>query len=460
MRTRQLSRRRFMGRTLGTVGGTIAARSLLLDGGTAEAALSRSRVPGSAPSDTVRFGMIGVGMRGSDLLETSVKLPGVQCAAACDLYEGRRTLAGQILKNGTPVTARYQDLLDNKEIDCIVAAVPDHWHKQLIVDACAAGKDIYCEKPMTHAVEEGFEIIEAAGKYNRIVQIGSQEPSSVVYAKAKEMIAAGAIGKPCLVEATMGRNDHCGAWWYSIPPDLSPQTVDWDTWLGSAPKRAFDAVRWTRWRCFQDYGEGIPGDLCIHHLTGIHYVMGITAPPRRAFSQGGLYRWHDGRDVPDVLTTVYDYGDFSCTLRVTLNTETENGFRFMGEHGILEIHGVENPSSLRLTAQDGLDHDACTPAWPSAMEQDYARNWEAEHPAQANPSGGSPDKVTTFRAPTHYDDTREHLANFFHSVKTRMPSVEDEHFGNNAAIAIHMANYSYFKQTPACWDAEAKQIKG
>lgn len=457
MKDRKLSRRGFMEHTVGTVGATLAARSILLEG-VAEAAPLRTGRPASTPSDTVRFGMIGIGMRGAGLLGTSIKLPGVQCAAACDLYEGRRTLAKQILKNDTPITAHYQDLLDNKEIDCIVAAVPDHWHKQLIVDACAAGKDIYCEKPMTHTVQEGFEIIDAAAKYNRIVQIGSQEPSSVVYAKAKEMLAAGAIGKPCLVEATMGRNDHCGAWWYSIPPDLSPQTVDWNTWLGSAPQRPFDAVRWTRWRCFQDYGEGIPGDLCIHHLTGIHYVMGITAPPKRAFSQGGLYRWHDGRDVPDVLTTVYDYGDFSCTLRVTLNTETENGFRFMGEHGILEIHGVENPTSLSLKQQDGLDHGPCTPAWPSPMRQEYAQKWEAEHKAEADPSPRN-EEATTFKAPALYDDTRDHLANFFNSVRTRKPSVEDEHFGNNAAIAIHMANYSYFNQAPACWDAEAKQIR-
>jgi predicted dehydrogenase len=460
VRIPKLSRRGFMERTVGTVGAALAANSFLGEGGAVEGAPLRSGARAVAPSDTVRFGIIGVGMRGEDLLRTSIKIPGVQCVAACDLYEGRRTLAKQILTNDTPIAAHYQELLDNKEIDCIVAAMPDHWHKQIIVDACAAGKDIYCEKPMTHTVAEGFEIIDAASQYNRIVQIGSQEPSSVVYAKAKEMIGAGAIGKPCLIEATMGRNDHCGAWWYAIPPDVSPQTVDWDTWLGSAPKRPFDAIRWTRWRCFQDYGEGIPGDLCIHHLTGIHYVMGITAPPKRAFSQGGLYRWHDGRDVPDVLTTVYDYGDFSCTLRVTLNTETENGFRFMGEHGILEIHGVENPHSLSLKTQDGLDHDACTPAWPSPMAEEFAQKWQAEHKEQADAAAGKGDPATTFKAPSFYDDTREHLANFFHSVKTRTPSVEDEHFGNNAAIAIHMANYSYFNQTPAIWDAEAKQIKG
>jgi len=133
--------------------------------------------------------------------------------------------------------------------------------------------------------------------------------------------------------------------------------------------------------------------------------------------------------------------------------------RSASEHGILEIHGVENPHSLSLKKQDGLDHDPCTPAWPKAMEQAYAQKWRAEHPAQADPAAEKPAAATSFKAPAFYDDTREHLANSFHSVKTRTPSVEDEHFGNNAAIAIHMANYSYFKQAPACWDAEAKQIR-
>jgi len=458
VKTTKLSRRGFMQHTAGTMGAALAARTFLLEGTPLEAMGAGGQTP-AAPSDTVRFGMIGIGMRGAGLLGTAIRLPGVKCAIACDLYEGRRTLAKQILNDDTPITARYQDVLESKDIDCIVAAIPDHWHKQIIVDACAAGKDVYCEKPMTHTLEEGFEIIDAAAKSTRIVQIGSQEPSSVVYAKAKELLASGVIGKPCLVEATMGRNDHCGAWWYTIPPDLSTQTVDWETWLGSAPKRPFDGVRWTRWRCFQDYGEGIPGDLCIHHLTGIHYVMGITAPPKRAFSQGGIYRWHDGRDVPDVLTTVYDYGDFSCTLRVTLNTETENGFRFMGEHGIMEIHGVEDPRGLTVTPQDGLDHGPCTPAWPSPMKQDYARQWHEQRIARGDPPF-KPAEKATFKAPALYDDTRDHLHNFFQSVKTRQPSIEDEHFGNNAAIAVHMANYSYFNSCPAIWDASARQIKG
>jgi len=135
-----------------------------------------------AASDRVRFGMIGIGMQGSGLLTNAIELPGVECAAACDLYDGRHTLAKEIVRPDLPTTRRYHELLANKDIDCIVAAVPDHWHKQVVVDAVSAGKDIYIEKPMSHTAEEGVEMVAAAKKANRIVQVGSQRVSSVICA--------------------------------------------------------------------------------------------------------------------------------------------------------------------------------------------------------------------------------------------------------------------------------------
>ncbi len=139
-----------------------------------------------APSDRVRFGMIGIGMQGSGLLGGAITIPGVECVGAADLYDGRHTLAKEITGNTSlPTTRHYQELLDRKDIDCIVAAVPDHWHRRVVVDACNAGKDIYCEKPMSHNVADGLAMVEAAQKNNRIVQIGSQRVSSVLCAKAQ-----------------------------------------------------------------------------------------------------------------------------------------------------------------------------------------------------------------------------------------------------------------------------------
>ena len=444
----EISRRDFMRTSAGAAGAAIAGPSFLLSPRSMQASPRAA-----APSDTVRFGMIGVGMQGSGLMRTSIQLPGVECVAACDLYDGRVELAKEIAGKPILTTKRYQELLDNKEIDCIVAAVPDHWHHKIVVDCCNAGKDVYCEKPMTHKVEEGFDMIEAAERNKRIVQIGSQRRSSLVYAKAKELFDQGAAGEVCLVEAGMGRNDPCGAWEYTVPPGLSPQNVDWETWLGTAPKRPFDALRWTRWRCWQDYGEGIPGDLFVHLLTGIHYIAGITAPPERAASSGGLFRWKDGRDVPDVMTTMYEYPDFRATLRVTLNTDGDEYTRFMGTHGVIEIAG----RSVTYYPQDGENHGPCSPGWPREMRAKYAEEWHQEH----DPKPGTQKAVegTTYYAPPMYNDDREHLWNFFESVRTRRPSVEDAVFGNNTAIACHMANYSYFNKSLAVWDANARKIK-
>ncbi len=452
MDSKKISRRGFMGRAAGVTGGMLASKAILLDASAPEPAPARP----AAPSDTVRFGIAGVGMRGSGLLKTAITLPGVECVAVCELYTSRQELARQIVGKPIQVTGRYQDLLDNKDIDCILAPVPDHWHHRMVIDCCKAGKDVYVEKPMTHEVEQGFSMIEAAKTYNRIVQVGSQEPSSVVYQKARELLRQGAIGDVCLIESSLGRNSPCGAWDYTIPPNLSPETVEWETWLGPAPKRPFSKERFTRWRCFRTYGEGIPGDLFIHSLTGFHYVMDITAPPKRAATAGGLFHWHDGRDVPDVMTTVYEYPKFRATLRVTFNTNEAEVWRFLGTRGILEMHGIENPSGFTIWPEDGKNHSPCTPAWPEPMASTYAKKWHAEH--DTPPGEAQPIEATGYYAPPHYDDTRDHLWNFFQSVKTRRPSVEGPVFGNHAAIACHMANYSYFNNAFAVWDAAARKL--
>ena len=187
----------------------------------------------------MRFGIIGIGMQGSGLLPTAIALPGVECIAAADLYDGRHTLAREITnKPNLSVTRHYKELLDNKEIDCIIAAVPDFWHKKVVVDAVAAGKDIYCEKPMSHSAADGVAMVKAGKASGRIIQIGSQRVSSVICAKAKELIAQGIIGDLMLVEGSMGRNDPNGAWEYPPPFDLSQQNLDWNGWQEqAAPKR-------------------------------------------------------------------------------------------------------------------------------------------------------------------------------------------------------------------------------
>lgn len=453
METGGISRRDFI-RTSAGAGVTL---SMFRDSGTGS-----HGGPPVPPSDTVRFGMIGIGMEGSGVLDTAIRLSGAECVAACDLYDGRHTLANQIISGVTgktvPTTRRYQDLLDNKEIDCVVVAVPDHWHKHIIVDACNAGKDVYCEKPMTHKVEEGFEIIEAAQTNNRIVQIGSQRRSSINFERAKEMIAQGAIGDVHFAEAILGRNSPCGAWVYPPPPDLSPANLDWKTWLGDAPAQPFSPIRFARWRAFRDFGEGLPGDLFVHSLTGVHYVMGVDSPPARAQTSGGLFYWKDGRDYPDVMTTLYDYPGFRLALLMSLCSHQDEVTRFLGTRGIIEVYG--DGDHMKILPQDGQDHGPCyyTSSYPQKMQAAYDKKWHAEHDPKMGTAIQPVETLQTFYYPPNYSEFENHLWNFFHSVRTRQPSVEDATFGNNAAIGCHMANYSYFHKSAAIWNAASKSL--
>jgi len=443
------SRRKFLGLGAAAAGASLAGRTFLLDPEPLWAASE------AAAGDRVRFGMVGIGMQGSGLLAESIELPGIECVAACDLYDGRHTLAREITaKPDLPVTRRYQDLLANKDIDCIVAAVPDHWHKQVVVDAVNAGKDIYCEKPMSHNAADGVAMVEAAQKTGRIVQIGSQRVSSLVCKKAKELIAQGTIGDIMLVEGWLGRNDPTGAWEYPPPFDLSPQNLDWDTWQGTAPKKPFDPYAFARWRCWKEYGTGLAGDLLVHLVSGMMFMLGINEAPKQAMSVGGILRWKDGRNMPDVHATVYYYGQLPVYMRLNQGTEMPEIYRIQGSKGILEV----GEFGLSYTPQTGKDSGPSyyDSGFPRDMRAAYEKKWHEENDPKI---GQEPMPETiSFRGPD-YDDMKPHLWNFFQAVKSRNPVVEDAVFGHHAALACHMANESYFRQKAVWWDEASKTIK-
>lgn len=396
--------------------------------------------PPSNGGDRVRFASIGVGIQGSTLLRGAVSLSQAECVAACDLYDGRHTLAREIAGPNIKTTRRYQEILDDKNIECVLVAVPDHWHKQITVDALSAGKDVYVEKPMSHSIAEGEEMVRTVQQSKNFLQVGSQRVSSLLFGKAKELYHGGTIGELTQVELQLGRNSPSGAWQYPWPPDLSPQTLDWDTWLGSVPKRPFDPETFARWRRLREFGTGMAGDLMVHLLSGMQFTTGINAIPDKALSVGGIFRWKDGRNMPDLQVTTFVYGQVPVTVRLTQETETPEVTRLMGPKGIIELSN----SSVTYIPQSGLDSspDYGLNGFPAAMRAAYEKQWHAEHDAELE-KYALPD-ITVWRGPS-WDDVKPHLANFFDAVRTRNPVVEDVIFGHHAAAACHMANTSYFE---------------
>ena len=447
---KDVSRREFLGVSAAAAGAALAAKTILLEPEPLAAATGSV-----ATSDRVRFGIIGIGMQGNGLLASSIELPGIECARACDLYDGRHTLAREITaKPDLPVTRRYEELLNDKSIDCIIAAVPDHWHRQIVVDAVSAGKDVYCEKPMSHSPADGVAMVEAAQRSGRIVQIGSQRVSSLLCKKARQMVAEGVLGDLMLVEGWLGRNDPTGAWEYPPPLDLSPQTVDWDTWQGTVPKRAFDANIFARWRCWKEYGTGVAGDLLVHLVSGMNFMLGWNQPPDRATSYGGILRFPDGRNMPDVQATVYQYGKIPVYLRLNLGSESPETYRFYGSKGMLEV----TEFGMALSPQTGEDSAPSYYAYsfPRDMRDAYFKKWHDDHDAK-------PGQEPLFESFTYkgddWDDQRPHMWAYFEAVRSRKALPEDATFGHHAALACHMANESYFRKSQVVWDAASGQIK-
>lgn len=448
--SRIISRRNFIGMSATTAAATVAAKTILLDSTPLWAMPQKV-----APGDRVRFGMIGIGMQGSGLLPSAIQLPGVECVAACDLYDGRHALARELTNSpNLPVTRRYQDLLENKDIDCLIAAVPDHWHKQVVVDAVSAGKDIYCEKPMSHSPADGVAMVEAEKKTGRIIQIGSQRVSSALLAKAREMVQAGMLGDLMMVEGVLGRNDPNGAWEYPPPPDLSTENLDWNTWQGTVPKVPFNPNIFARWRCWKEYGTGVSGDLLVHLISGMMFVLNLNEAPKRAMSAGGILRWPDGRNMPDVHNTIFEYGKIPVVMRLNLGTNVNEGYRFMGSKGILDVSG----SQIEFSPQSGKDE---APSWyassfPHALRDAYYKQWHQEHDIAV---GHEPIEESVIYRGIEYDDVKPHLWTFFQAVRSRKPVTENAVFGHHAALACHMANESYFRKSAVYWDEGSNTIK-
>lgn len=406
----------------------------------------------TAPGRPIRFASIGTGIRGCDLLRAARHVPQGVLVGTADLYDMHRKAGVEAYGTEVPTVRDYRSLLDRKDVDAVIVAVADFQHRRVVLDCLEAGKDVYCEKPMSHNVADGLAMVKAVAQSRRIFQAGSQRVSNIVFKKAAEIYASGRLGEVHYIEGHTDRNSPSGAWVYPLARDASPETIDWTAWLRDAPARLFSAERFFRWRCFADYGEGVAGDLFVHLLSGIQCVTGINAAPGRAFSTGSLTHFNDGRDFPDLLATLYDYPSLTVNLHCNQNNAAGDATIFYGSKATLTLQN----NTLTVTPEDTRpESDVYSlDGWTMEAKQQYLKEWHAAHPAPPEKLG----EAETFAAPSGYDDTVDHLSTFFRAVETRQRVVEDEVFGNHAAIACHMANHSYFHRAIATWDAATQTI--
>jgi predicted dehydrogenase len=414
-----------------------------------------------SPNEKIRIATIGVGQQGSGDTTIALRVPGVELVAVADIYEGRLTRAKEVWGEKISTTRDYREILARSDVDAVIIATPDHWHAQIAVEAMNARKDVYCEKPMVQSTDEGHRVIETQQKTKRILQVGSQRVSSIVYLKAKELLAAGAIGELNMIEAWWDRNSAIGAWQYSIPPDATPDNVDWDRFIGKAKKRPFEPIRLFRWRNYRDYGTGIPGDLFVHLFSGMHLIVGSNGPTR-VMSIGGLRFWKDGRDVPDVVVGLYDYGKtavtppFTVSLRVNFASggNEASGFRFIGSDGVMTLS-----QSLTVSRQPRPKAPGYTiSTFPKALQESFLKEYRLKYGEERAELSSSAEE--RYFAPPGYSDSLDHFTNFFKSVRSRDPVVEDAVFGFRAAGPALLTNQSYFENRAYGWNPETMRVPG
>ena len=417
---------------------------------------------GTASTDKrVGLATIGIGGQGTSDTKAALKVPGVELVGVSDVYDGRLQRAREVFCGRLVTTRDYKEILARPDVDAVIIATPDHWHSAIAIEAMQAGKDVYVEKPMVHKVGQGLGMVETQRKTGRICQVGSQRVSSILYAKAKELLASGGIGPLNLVEAWWNRNSPIGAWQYTLPSDASPSTVDWERFLGPAPRRPFEPVRLFRWRNYDDYGTGVAGDLFVHLFSGLHVVTGSLGPTR-VMATGGIRHWKDGRDAPDILLALVDYPktaehpEFTLSLKVNFEDGSgggEEGFRFVGSEGVMNL-GRDSVTLSRRAPLKEPGHTIKT--FPRAMQEAFLKEYTAKYPGADREMRASRDEV--FRNPPDYSDTDHHLANFIAAVRSRTPVVEDPAFGLRAAGPALLCNQSLAERRPVGWDPVGMRV--
>ena len=408
----------------------------------------------SRPSanDQIQLAVIGAGGMGMSDVSTALDVPGVTLVAACDCYDGRLAAAKEEYGADVFTTRDYREVLARDDVDAVIVGTPDHWHAQISSDALRAGKAVYCEKPMVHAIPQGQGVIQAERESGKTFQVGSQGMSSLGNEKARELFQEGVIGELNYAEGFWARNDPVGAWQYDIPEDASETTVDWERFLGHAPPRPYDPLRFFRWRNYRDYGTGVSGDLFVHLFSSLHFVVSSKGPTTIA-AQGGLRYWKDGREVPDVLLGMFDYPEtdthppFNLSLRVNFvdGTSGSTFLRLVGSEGAMDVTWTE--VILRRNKLSGPT-DVFTQSKGDELEEVRTQRKQMLPPAE-----------TVYVADRGYLGAHfDHFMNFFDGVRNGTPVVENASFGLRAAAPALACNNSYFEERIMKWDPDGMEV--
>ena len=415
----------------------LSRRNFVRTAGTALAAAAP--VAALAANDKIQVGWIGTGARGMHVMNMMYK--GVPddtvVTATCDTYAGNLAKGKdqiQTLGKNTPKTyVDYKELLADKSIDAVFITTPEHLHHEMLLAALAAGKHVYIEKPLAHTIEEGAELVRAAKKSGKVIQVGTQNRSNSLYIRAKEMVAQGMIGDVHYVRAFWYRNSlpDNPAWRYNIPKEADEQNTDWKKFLGSAKQRPFDKQRYYQWRLYWDYSGGISTDLLVHQTDITNFVCG-KAEPLSCMASGGIYRWtdNDDREVPDTLSAIYEYPDkfhinYSCYFG---NVQYGYGEQFMGNEGTIE---VLNRQQLRF----------------------YTEKFAGKAPPQV-----AARKEESIDLPGNdLNAVQSHVRNFIEAIQGKAKLVAPIEVGQQAAIGGHMATLSLRNNKKVLWDTKTQK---
>ena len=445
------SRRNFL-KTLATTSAAMTVGVNTLSAAPKQTMITSMQRHGFGANDQINIALIGAGGMGTQDTITALKVPGTKLVAVCDLYEGRLKDAKTKWGADLFTTRSYKEILNRKDIDAVIIATPDHWHQQISIDALRAGKHVYCEKPMVHAITEGAAVIKAQKETGKIFQVGSQGVSSLGNEKARELLADGVIGELNYAEGFWARHSPTGAWQYPIPTDASPQTVDWDTYVSNTNKRPFDATRFFRWRNYLDYGTGMSGDLFVHLFSSLHFITNSLGP-NKIYAAGGLRYWKDGREVPDVLLGTFDYPkttahpDFNLSLRCNFidGTSGTTYLKLVGSQGSMDItwDSVTVKRNKTVASDD-----------PFMVEQMK----KAGKPVSDRKKILMPEEYTFTAEKDYLGGPYDHFANFFNAIRTNGKIMEDASFGFRAAAPALLCNDSFNQDTAIRWNPETMQL--